>query len=235
MVNLVKDYQDKPDVISSWILVMKQLAITEENCKKIFELSGLDLVRSVMMQHKKDAQVVKKCITMFRNVAAADDLKDHIINCGGVAEILVAMFDHPGDSSLQQHACATIAAIVLRSPENSMRVAQLGAVKAVVMAMRTHRSDTKLMRQASLAIRNMAARSVDIRPIILEEDVEELLREAVKLRGCGDEAYAALRDLGCEIQLASFGNTKASFNPVNIESNKLMESIEENAEAPFAA
>jgi hypothetical protein len=243
IIDTLDGNRDKPDLLASWLIVLKQLAITEENCRKIHELEGLSIVQEIMVAHEQNLSVVKRCITVYRNVAAADELKEFILRSGGVDRVLVGMRVHESDASLQQHACATLAAIALRSPENSVKIVELGAARHIAHAMRLHRENVALLRQASLAIRNMVARAVDLRARILEErEIEPLLREAQKFRGCGDEAYAALRDLGCEIQLSSFGVAATStgiakprFNPVHIESNQLMETVEEAAEAPFAA
>uniref|UniRef100_K3WSJ3 Armadillo repeat-containing domain-containing protein n=1 Tax=Globisporangium ultimum (strain ATCC 200006 / CBS 805.95 / DAOM BR144) TaxID=431595 RepID=K3WSJ3_GLOUD len=236
ILEIVRGNHDKPEMLSVWLVVLKQLAITEDNCKKIYELEGLELLQQVMIQHEKHLVVMMRCITVLRNVAAADELKAYIIKSGGVERVLTGMRLHLDDPSLQQHACATLAAIALRAPENSLRIVDLGGARQIAFAMRTHRENTALLRQASLAIRNMVARCVELRPRILDEDIEPLLRDAQRYRGCGDEAYAALRDLGCDIQLSSFGSvaTTAQFNPVNIASNQLLESVDEAAEAPFA-
>ncbi|RHY27303.1 hypothetical protein DYB32_006873 [Aphanomyces invadans] len=88
---------------------------------------------------------------------------------------------------------------------------------------------------SSLAIRNMVVRNEALRPIILEDPhVESQLRLAMPIRGCGDEAYAALRDLGADVPLASIGQAQsANFNPVMESSNQLVGRIQENATAPF--
>ncbi|RLN52141.1 hypothetical protein BBJ29_007507 [Phytophthora kernoviae] len=230
---------------------LKQLAITEENCQQIADLDGLTTVQQVMQVYVNNAPVVKRCITVFRNVAAADDLKRKILQSGGVEQTLLVMRHHEADASIQQNACATLAAIALRSPENSHTLVELGAMREISRAMQAHRRDVAVLRQASLAVRNMVARSVELRPRFLQDelDIEPILREAQQYRDCGDEAYAALRDLGCDIQLSSFGVAAASaaasgsirattirpqFNPVQAESNDLLETVEEAAEAPFA-
>ena len=71
--------------------------------------------------------------------------------------------------------------------------------------MQVHHSNVSVLRQASLAVRNMVARSVELRSRFLHDEleIEPLLRKAQQYQGCGDEAYAALRDLGCYIQLSS--------------------------------
>lgn len=238
---IVEEVQSRaaaPEMLALWLVVLKQLAITEENCKKILELRGLELLQQVMIQHERHLAVTKRCITVLRNVAAADELKEVILKSGGVERVLAGMQLHRSDPSLQQHACATLAAVALRAPQNSVRIVELGGAREIALAMRTHRAHTGVLRQASLAIRNLVARSAELRPRILDEDVEPLLRDAQRFRGCGDEAYAALRDLGCDIQLAAFGTAaaaKARFNPVNVESTKLLDRVEEAAEAPFAS
>lgn len=243
IIEALDRYRGKPDLLSGWLVVLKQLAVTEENCRKIHELEGLRVVQELMVAHEENLVVVKRCITVYRNVAAADELKEFILRSGGVERVLVSMRVHEADASLQQHACATIAAISLRSPENSVKIVDLGAPRHIAHAMTLHRKNIPLLRQASLAIRNIVARAVDLRARVLEErEIEPLLREAQQYRGCGDEAYAALRDLGCNIQLSSFGASavgagfaaKPRFNPVQVESNKLLDTVQEAAEAPFA-
>ncbi|TYZ66181.1 hypothetical protein PybrP1_008931 [[Pythium] brassicae (nom. inval.)] len=227
-----------PELLAAWLAVLRQLAVTEEHCTQIFELQGLALLQQVMAKHEGDRAVTTRCVTVLRNVAAADALKAQLLASGAVERVLAAMQQHAGDAALQQHACATLAAIALRAPDHSVRVVALGGARQIARAMRTHSGDAALLRQASLALRNLGARSVALRPRILDEGVEPLLRAAVQRRGCGDEAYAALRDLGCAIQLAAFGpgtGSRAQFNPVHVESSKLLARVEDAAEAPFAS
>ncbi|DBA01722.1 TPA: hypothetical protein N0F65_010132 [Lagenidium giganteum] len=237
ILEVVRDNKlEKPDVVAAWLPVLKQLAVTEDSCKQIHQLQGVELLHDIMIEHETNPTVTKRCITVFRNVAAADEIKEFMLRAGCVERTLVAMKVHVADASLQQHACATLAAIALRSPENSKRIVELGAARSIATAMRHHQTDTTVLRQASLAIRNIVARSAELRPRILEEDVEPLLREAQKYRGCGDEAYGALRDLGCDIRLMAYQNQpRANFNPVNVPSTALLDAVDEAAEAPFAS
>ncbi|RHY48694.1 hypothetical protein DYB38_005443 [Aphanomyces astaci] len=181
-----------PDTLSSWLAVVKQLAITEDTCRKLVAAGILDLLPT-FQQHAH----------------------------------------HPTEVYLQTLGCATIAAICLRSPANCDRAVQMHAHRAIGLAMVGFPDNVALLRQASLAIRNMVVRNEQLRPIVLE-DVERHLRAALPLRGCGDEAYAALRDLGADVPLASIGTREsANFNPVMVSSNQLVEAIQDNATAPF--
>lgn len=223
-----------PELLANWLAVLKQLAVTEENCHEIAKLGGLHTVQSVMQTYEHSGSIAKRCIAVFRNMAAADDFKRTILQSGGIQQTLIAMQRHDTDASLQQNACATLAAIALRSPENSHALVELGAARQISHAMQTHRRDVAVLRQASLAVRNIVARSAELRVRFLHEEpeIEPLLREAQQYRGCGDEAYAALRDLGCAIQLSTFGAAAsklasvptAHFNPVQVQSNQIAES-----------
>jgi hypothetical protein len=81
----------------------------------------------------------------------------------------------------------------------------------------------------------MVVRNEHLRPLVREEPLVEVqLRHAMPLRGCGDEAYAALRDLGCDIPLAAIGQTPCNFHPTMQASNQLLNVIEAHADAPFS-
>ena len=118
----------------------------------------------------------------------------------------------------------------------------------VIRAMRRHPSKGALQRQACLAVRNIAARSPALRDELLGAGVEGVLRDAGKLQGAVDEAYAALRDLGCEVQFVKVssdgqvaaayeefggGQKKLNFNPDFDTSNNISDRVSEEAHAPF--
>lgn len=79
---------------------------------------------------------------------------------------------------------------------------------------------------------------------------EDILRAAGRIQDVVDEAYAALRDLGCEVHYIKinaegkaepvyeqFGGNpgKLQFNPIYEEDERILEKVQEEARAPFAA
>jgi len=53
-----------------------------------------------------------------------------------------------------------------------------------------------------MAVRNIVARRRDLTDAFISHGVESHLRRAVALhQSCRDEAHAALRDLGCQVDL----------------------------------
>ncbi|OQR85919.1 hypothetical protein ACHHYP_11190 [Achlya hypogyna] len=222
------------DTVAVWLAVLKQLAVTEDNCRKIVDSGALDLVPDLQQTHAMHRGVVKHSLGLLRNIAGVDEYK-HVVTAM-VPSILQTMQQHAQDVGVQSMACATIAAVCLRSPANCTTVVGLHAHVWIAMAMATFPANSPLLRQASLALRNMVVRNEELRPLVREEpQVEAMLRHAMPLRGCGDEAYAALRDLGCDIQLAAITQRgTANFNPVMDTSNMLQSSIASSAKAPFA-
>lgn len=53
-----------------------------------------------------------------------------------------------------------------------------------------------------MAVRNIVARRQDLVDVLISRGVESLLRHAMTShQSCHDEAHAALRDLGCQVEL----------------------------------
>ena len=118
--------------------------------------------------------------------------------------------------------------MALRKPNNSLKILQEGGAAAILVAMRQHPTNVVLQRQGCLAIRNMASRlSTEGNEAILELGAESVLQQAGRYGPCVDEAYAALRDLGCKVsrttieedgtvttQPKMFGEVKSAFRAV---------------------
>lgn len=83
----------------------------------------------------------------------------------------------------------------------------------VVNGMSVHANNLRVQRQACQALRNMVARSPDLRDagwiicvifllVVLGEGAETRIRAALEFHaGCNDVARGALRDLGCAVEL----------------------------------
>lgn len=68
--------------------------------------------------------------------------------------------------------------------------------------MQIHADSIGVQKQACLAIRNLVARNPEHCDILLEAGAESLIRDAKdSVTDCDDLAKAALRDLGCAVEL----------------------------------
>jgi hypothetical protein len=200
--------------------------------------------------------LAKSTIGLMRNLCADDIRKDRLV-ADGTLDTLIGIMNNDDmfacDAALMEHAIACLAAMSLRSPSNSQKIVDSGvAVELLVKNMRRHFSHQSLQRQGCLTLRNIAARSPEIRAILLDAGAEQVLRDAGRLQAVVDEAYAALRDLGCEVHYVKvssdgtiepmyeqFGreNKKVplNFNPIYEEASSIEQRVRDEARAPFAS
>ena len=165
---------------------------------------------------------------LLRNLCANDDIKSTLCR-QSLASILQAMELHATNPVVQEHGCGILAAMSLRNPHNATAICHAtNGAESLVKAMKAFPNKVPLQRQACLALRNIASRSTpEEKRMILDAGAEFVLRAiAGRHQESIDEAYAALRDLGCaavkytvdETGKAQgtqlFGTVQSSFRPV---------------------
>eukprot|EP00904_Undaria_pinnatifida_P005168 jgi/Undpi1/1781/HiC_scaffold_12.g05168.m1 len=245
LLDAARAFEGDSATLSTVYLALKQLAANDESVKMIVEKGGLEVVSATIVRFPLDTIVCRTGLALFRNISGNDMLKTRLLQEDGLRLVLGCMSQHPADKTLQEHGCATMAAMALRSPSNGARIVSEGGITSVLEAMRQHPTVQGLQRQACLCIRNIAARGPELRSKMLDEGCETALREAGKVRGCVDEAYGALRDLQCEVGLVTmgeggkiqvgikaFGEDKPNFNPSLQQTRGLDERIEGSSTAP---
>lgn len=107
---------------------------------------------------------------------------------------------------LQEHGCGILAAMALRQPHNAEAICTAQGHVAILDAMRKFPDRVPLQRQGCLAIRNIASRLSETDKVaLLDAGAEGVLNTvAGRHQGSVDEAYAALRDLGCNPVMVKF-------------------------------
>ncbi|XP_072051091.1 armadillo repeat-containing protein 6-like [Amphiura filiformis] len=176
-----------------------KLAVRNEFCQEIVDLGGLKMVLQILTENVKSQVIVKQVLGMLKAIAGNDNVKVAIVNAGGIVYILEAVNKHIKHPSICEAGCGAIAAITLRQPANCNAVMEANGALVIVTAMQIHKNVDGLQKQACMALRNLVARSREYCDVILELGAESLIRDARKT--CDDEAKAALRDLGCEVDL----------------------------------
>lgn len=95
-----------------------------------------------------------------------------------------------------------IAALTLRSPENSKALFEAGLANIIVTVMNHHRNFMPVQKSASWAIRNMVVRCQNQIQVFLDLGVEEILKQdLLKFKDCEYDIKSALRDLHCDVEL----------------------------------
>lgn len=146
--------------------------------------------------------VVKQVLSAIRAVAGNDDVKDAIVSAGATDLIVLAISHHLANPQICEQGCAALCMLALRKPENCSVIMEGGGALAALQAMKAHPREVAVQKQACMLIRNLVARSRDFSQPILEMGAENLITEArATHRDCDDVAKAALRDLGCKVEL----------------------------------
>ncbi len=214
LVDVRRVDQNDPTIIAA-CSALRALAIQDDVVQCVEKIGAIDTAVQVLHdaletessssdRKKESCQLIIAIIGLCRNVAANDDIKTAL--CIGKNKAVVqltvqAMEMYQDIALLQEHGCGLFAAMALRKPKNAAALVGFGIHKCIVnVAMQQHPTSVTVQRQGALAIRNIASRSPELRPMILNDcDTEATLRTiAGKHLRCQDEVYAALRDLGLE-------------------------------------
>lgn len=245
-----------PTLAGQALAAAKTLITTEDAVKTMALHGAMTLPAEILAFPQAESSLTRNCLGFMRNLCADDIRKDRLVADGSMRLCVNAMSkeQHSADRTLMEHGAACLAAMSLRSPQNSYKIAETGAIEILVRGMRKHPMNGAFQRQCALCMRNIAARCTDLRSNMLDAGAEDVLRAAGRLQEAVDEAYAALRDLGCEVHKVKigqdgtveaayeqFGEKKSAFkavwddDPVENQSGltNIEESIQREAHAPF--
>ncbi len=248
---LSKDFLVRPKVASAALAALKQLVLSEEAVQVVSLHGAMQLPSAILGWSEAPVILVRSVTGLMRNLCADDKRKNKLVADGTLHLLIRTLSDerYMMDSQCVENAAACLAAISLRSPTNSQIIMDSGAISPLIAGMRRHADKPAVQRQACLTVRNIAARGgEEIKIALLDLGIEGVLRAAGALQGSVDEAYAALRDLNCEVQFVTvtadgyampvyeqFGTgKKLQFNPVYDDTSDMQHRIENEAVAPFA-
>ncbi|XP_077416012.1 armadillo repeat-containing protein 6 isoform X2 [Vanacampus margaritifer] len=202
LIDSAKAHNDNITVLSELCATLSRLAVRNEFCQDICDLGGLKLIMTLLADSYESAELVRQVLSAIRAVAGNDDVKDAVVKAGGVQLIVIAMNRHMTISAVCEQGCACLSVLALRKPINCKVIMEEGGALAAVQAMKSHPSVINVQKQACMLLRNMVSHQPSYSQPILEMGVEALILQALRThRDCGDAAKAALRDLGCQVEL----------------------------------
>ncbi|XP_077894027.1 armadillo repeat-containing protein 6 isoform X2 [Ictidomys tridecemlineatus] len=202
LIEAAKGFSDNPSVLSELFSTLSRLAVRNEFCQEIVDLGGLGILVTLLANCNNHQDLVKQVLSALRAIAGNDDVKDAIVRAGGTESIVAAMTQHLANPQVCEQSCAALCVLALRKPENSRVIMEEGGALAALQAMKAHPQEAGVQKQACMLIRNLVARSQDFSKPILDLGAEALISQArAAHRDCEDVAKAALRDLGCRVEL----------------------------------
>uniref|UniRef100_A0A8C4SUW2 Armadillo repeat containing 6 n=1 Tax=Erpetoichthys calabaricus TaxID=27687 RepID=A0A8C4SUW2_ERPCA len=202
ITDAAKAHMENLGVLSELCATLSRLAVRNEYCQDIVDLGGLNLMLNLLAGSLDNQELVKQVLNALRAIAGNDDVKDAISASGGIQITILALNRHVGSSQVCEQGCAALSMLALRKPENCRIIMENGGVPVVLQAMKAHPNETNLQKQACMVLRNLVSRTRDFSSAILDLGGETLINQAmVTHRDCEDAAKAALRDLGCKVEL----------------------------------
>ncbi|XP_048198571.1 armadillo repeat-containing protein 6 isoform X2 [Perognathus longimembris pacificus] len=202
LIEAIKAFPDNPGILSELCSTLSRLVVRNEFCQEVVDLGGLDMLVTLLASCSDHQDLVKQVLGTLRAIAGNDDVKDAIVRAGGPECIMAAMTRHLASPQVCEQSCAALCVLALRKPENSHIIMEHGGALAVLQAMQAHPQEAGVQKQACMLIRNLVSRSPAFSKPLLEQGAEALISRARAAHpDCKDVAKAALRDLGCHVEL----------------------------------
>ncbi|XP_043838580.1 armadillo repeat-containing protein 6 isoform X1 [Dromiciops gliroides] len=202
LIEAAKAFPDNPTLLGELCATLSRLAVRNEFCQEIVDLGGLKIMLTLLADCFDHPELVRQVLSVLRAIAGNDDVKDAIVGAGGTDFIVMAMTRHLSSPQICEQSCAALCMLALRKPDNSRMIVEGGGALAALQAMKTHPKEVSVQKQACLLIRNLVARTQAFSQPILDMGAEKLITEArATHQECDDVAKAALRDLGCKVEL----------------------------------
>ncbi|XP_073347695.1 armadillo repeat-containing protein 6 [Pagrus major] len=202
LVGAAKAHFNNTSVLSELCATLSRLAVRNEFCQDICDLGGLKLMMTLLADSYESAELVRQVLSAIRAVAGNDDVKDAVVNAGGVQLIVIAMNRHMSNSTVCEQGCACLSVLALRKPNNCKVIMENGGALAAIQSMKAHTDAVNVQKQACMLLRNLVSRANNYSQPILEMGAEALIAQALRThRDCSDVGKAALRDLGCQVEL----------------------------------
>ncbi|XP_064184708.1 armadillo repeat-containing protein 6 [Anguilla rostrata] len=202
LMEAARAHPNNTGVLSELCGTLSRLAVRNEFCQDIVELGGLKFMMTLLADSLDHQELVKQVLGALRAIAGNDDVKDAIVKAGGTELIVMAMNRHMSNPQVCEQGCAAMSVLALRKPNNCQVIMDTGGALAALQAMKAHPGDANVQRQSCMLLRNLVARTESFSQPILEMGAEALIRRVLAAhRDCGDVGRAALRDLGCPVEL----------------------------------
>ncbi|XP_050393057.1 armadillo repeat-containing protein 6 [Patella vulgata] len=202
ILEICQDYSEDSTVLGEMWSTLACLVVRDEFCKEVLEMGGLALIIKSFEKNINDKNITRKSLTVMKALAGNDNVKIAIVKSGGIELIVAAMLRHQSVASIAEAACATLMTVALRNPSNSQKIMECNGHQAIVQCMKIHSSVLGVQKQGCMALRNIVSRTREHCDSIVELGVEEVINKARKqFKDLDDEAKAALRDLGCKVDL----------------------------------
>jgi len=199
---LCEEHKDNQPVLAELFLTLSCLTVRDEFCKEVKNRGGLKFIIDAFQSGINNKSIVRQALIVMKTLAGNDEVKAEVSKLGGVELVVLAMNTHQNISTIAEASCKLLTAITLRNPDNCRKVVECQGHQHIIQAMKLHPSVVGVQKNACMSLRNLVSRTKDLKDVILALGAEPLINNALNQHSeCKDEAKAALRDLGCKVEL----------------------------------
>jgi len=175
------------------------LRAEHDNVDALVRCKVKDIALDVFRENPDHAGIVKDASFLLGSLSQIDEQKKQIGQGDGMALIISALDKHRSDAKVLAKGLKALSILTLRMPVNSTRLATTGSVPLILDLMCGNATQANIQASCLTLIRNVVSRNQELVPMMKDEGVEELVRRASPLQGCNELAFAALRDLHCDV------------------------------------
>ncbi|AWP04190.1 putative armadillo repeat-containing protein 6 [Scophthalmus maximus] len=100
LIEAAKAHLDNVSVLSELCSTLSRLAVRNEFCQDVCDLGGLKLMMTLLADCYEIAELVRQVLNAIRALAGNDDVKDAVVNAGGVELIVIAMNRHISNAAV---------------------------------------------------------------------------------------------------------------------------------------
>jgi len=202
LTRLLEKFKADQQLMNELLMTLVALLVRTEFCKKVEEAGGIEIIKSALIEFGNSDAIVRNVMKVLKALAGNDSCKANIIKAG-LAPLIISALDKQQKSMLTGTAgLACIAALALRSRENSDALFKCGAAKTVVNIMKNFPENENIQCKGSWAIRNMVCRNKEQTDEWVSLDIENILHNALKkFKNSEYDIKAALRDLELKVEL----------------------------------
>lgn len=201
IIQLLQKYKNDEELINDLLLTISAIVVRNEFCTDVEDAGGLDFVLNALNDFMHNQKIIRHCLRLLKVLAGNDVCKAHIIQKGGAPIITNALKQSSENPQTAPVGLTCIAAMTLRSPENSKALFEAGVANVIVIIMKMYPDVMDIQKAGCWAIRNMVSRSRYQNQTFLQLDVEIILLENLKkFPDCEYDIKSALRDLDCRVE-----------------------------------
>ncbi|GAB1603767.1 armadillo repeat-containing protein 6-like [Argonauta hians] len=202
ILELCKYYRKDSTILKDLLTTLPLLLVRNEFCHQVYKGDGIPFLSSILLEYFDNPTICLKTLTTLQCMARNDEVKEAIVKQEALELILAPLSHHSSKPAVCDAVVSLVGALALRSPSNAEAIMKTEFPRLLVQVMKLYPDSARLQKSACIAVRNVVYHKTAYTDTFLQLDIEQLVNDVLKRHSSViNEAKAALRDLGCKVEL----------------------------------